>query len=163
MIISNVPPYRPEWKGLVESRFPLIDDGLTHWSAGTTHQREKGGRKHRLDGVHTLESFTKSLIYFILKYNRTQLIKTVPPGFSIPRRRSPTTVELWRYGCELAGRPQLADPERVWPCLLPRASGHPTDTGFKALGLTLQVGHRFWKRLVCPRPWPRPARPRNHA
>ena len=45
--VQNLKPYAPDWKGLIESRFKLIDDGSTSFAPGAMHNDDRGGAKHK--------------------------------------------------------------------------------------------------------------------
>jgi hypothetical protein len=67
------PPYRPDWKAIVESRFRILNR-LTQikWSPGGVAERikERGERDYRLDATLNMYEFTKIMVTSVLHYNR---------------------------------------------------------------------------------------------
>jgi hypothetical protein len=70
-ILSVPPPYKPEWKGIVERSFRILNQYVIHWLPGSTkgRLRERGERDHRLDSVLTLREFTRILLIGVLLWN----------------------------------------------------------------------------------------------
>ncbi|WP_414157732.1 Mu transposase C-terminal domain-containing protein [Pseudomonas sp. BNK-15] len=70
--MGTAPPFRPDWKPMVESRFGLLND-LTgiRWLPGgvAARDKERGERDYRLDATLNLKEFTQILIKCILHYN----------------------------------------------------------------------------------------------
>jgi hypothetical protein len=71
--MGTAPPYRPDWKPMVESRFGILND-LTgiRWLPGgvAARDKERGERDYRLDATLNLKEFTQILINCVLHYNR---------------------------------------------------------------------------------------------
>ncbi|WP_313478903.1 Mu transposase C-terminal domain-containing protein [Stutzerimonas kunmingensis] len=101
--MGTAPPYRPDWKPMVESRFGILND-LTgiRWLPGgvAAREKERGERDYRLDATLTLKEFTQIMIECILHYNRhhrqpdrlTQAMMNVGV--------QPTPMEIWRWALE---------------------------------------------------------------
>ena len=135
---SRLPPYRPDWKGLVESRFDLIHEGDIKWAPGATHGRERGEPKHQLDAKYTLATFNVLILNFILNYNRSFQINNPPSGYVGTDGRPPTPLDLWEFGCTACAAPQVADPRRVQANLMHVGSARETDKGLLFSGLHYQ-------------------------
>lgn len=73
--LSIAPPYRPDWKGIVESRFKILNDTLVHQLMGSTRGRQyiRGDKDPRLEAVLTLNEVTKMLIDAVLGHNSSIL------------------------------------------------------------------------------------------
>ena len=69
--LSIAPPYRADWKGIVERRFKILNDTLVHQLMGTTRGRHyiRGDRDPRLEAALTLNEVTKMLIDAVLEHN----------------------------------------------------------------------------------------------
>ena len=69
--LSIAPPYRADWKGIVERRFKILNDTLVHQLMGTTRGRHyiRGDRDPRLEAALTLNEITKMLIDAVLEHN----------------------------------------------------------------------------------------------
>ena len=69
--VSNTPPYRADWKGIVERNFRLSNDKVIHWLPGAVYKpRERGQSDYRLDAVLDLHQFRKLIILSILDHNK---------------------------------------------------------------------------------------------
>lgn len=135
---ARLPPYRPDWKGLVESRFDLIHEGDIKWAPGATHGRERGEPKHQLDAKYTLATFNELILNFILNYNRSFQINNPPSGYVSTDGRPPTPLDLWEFGCTACAAPQVADPRRVQANLMHVGTARETDKGLLFGGLHYQ-------------------------
>lgn len=148
---ARLPPYRPDWKGLVESRFNLMHEGEIKWVPGATHGRERGESKHQLDAVYTMATFTELMLNFILHYNRSFHISNPPSDYISSDARPPTPLDLWRFGCQHNGAPQKADLWRVQANLLHVGIARETDRGLLFSGLHYQsddpAGAQMFRRL----------------
>lgn len=129
-LMSNNPPRRPDLKPLVEYSFDLINDEVIKWLPGTTHGRKPGEKWHPWDARHTIHTFVKIMIEFILKYNKSHLIEHWPPDYRTETGADPTPLGLWSYGCSNGEQPQW-DPLRIKASLLPRAKARETDHGLR--------------------------------
>lgn len=133
--VANLPPYRPDLKGLVESRFEFLDHTDVKWAPGASRSRERGDPKHKLDGVYTADTFTEFMARCIVRYNATFAVNNPPDGYPMGDGRAPTPIDLWRFGCEACGAPQIADPDRVRKGLLHAGAARETDRGLRFRGL----------------------------
>jgi len=133
--VANLPPYRPDLKGLVESRFEFLDHTDIKFAPGASQSRERGDPKHKLDGVYTVDTFTEFMARCILRYNATFAVKNPPDSYSMVDGRAPTPVELWNFGCQACAAPQIADPDRVRKGLLHAGTARETDHGLRFHGL----------------------------
>ena len=149
--LARLPPYRPDWKGLVENRFGLIHDTEIKWAPGSCHGRERGEPKHQLDAVYTLATFTELMLRCILNYNKRFEVNSPPDGYLSPDGRAPVPLDLWEYGVKACGAPQLADRQRVRANLLHAGSARETDKGLYFSGLHYQPAdperHRMFRRV----------------
>lgn len=71
MQLNIAPPYRPDFKGIVERRFGIINEQLIHELKGTTRGKTyiRGERDPKKDSIYTLNEFTQLLIVEILRHN----------------------------------------------------------------------------------------------
>jgi putative transposase len=124
---ETLPPYRPDLKGLVESRFELLD-GNVKWLPGATHGRSRGDVKRDLDGVYTLTSFTQLMLQLVLHYNRSFAVLDPPASFATLDGHIPSPLELYTYGTRL-NKPQVFDRDRVRANLMHVGYAKETDGG----------------------------------
>jgi hypothetical protein len=68
--VSNTPPYRADWKGIVERNFRLSNDKMIHWMPGAVNRnRERGDKDYRLDAVLDLHQFRHLIALCVLEHN----------------------------------------------------------------------------------------------
>ncbi|BDX08440.1 transposase [Planctobacterium marinum] len=69
--LSFTPPYRPDFKGVVEKRFDILNKKSLHKLMGTTRGGKvvRGERNPQKDAVLTLRELTKILIMEVLDHN----------------------------------------------------------------------------------------------
>lgn len=128
--VENAPPYRPDWKAVVERYFRILNDTIK-WTPGAVRarQKERGERDYRLDATLTLEEFTIVLIHSILKHN----LYTALPDLSDDMTHldiNPYPVDLWTWGLEnLTGGLKNYDREQVFAHLLSQGKATVTASG----------------------------------
>lgn len=133
--VENTPPYRGDWKGIVERHFRTIHDKVKPLLPGAVdlNARVRGDRDYRLDATLTIEEFTSIIIRTILyhnnhhwlkQYNRDEMMieDDVP---QIPR-------ELWNWGIKNRSGKLRSYPEDIVKLhLLPTASARVTYKGIE--------------------------------
>jgi putative transposase len=101
--MGTAPPYRPDWKPMVESRFGILND-LTgiRWLPGgvAAREKERGERDYRLDATLTLKEFTQIMIECILHYNRYHRQPDRLTQAMMNDGVQPTPMEIWRWASE---------------------------------------------------------------
>ncbi|SED59652.1 DDE-type integrase/transposase/recombinase [Pseudomonas marginalis] len=122
--MGTAPPYRPDWKPMVESRFGILND-LTgiRWLPGgvAARDKERGERDYRLDATLTLKEFTQILINCVLHYNRHHRQPDRLTQAMMNDGVEPTPNGIWSWACEndLVESNKRPD-EMVYLHLLPR-------------------------------------------
>ncbi|MCD0164339.1 DDE-type integrase/transposase/recombinase [Deinococcus sp. 12RED42] len=133
--VANTPPYRADWKAVVERRFRLVNQRIVHWLPGAVRRnlRVRGDRDHRLDATLTLAQLRKVLTLCFLEYNSTATIRQYPLDEDMKRMRvRPNPLELWHWGQEhRTGGLRYYPPEVVRQGLLPRATATMTPRGLR--------------------------------
>lgn len=131
--VANTPPYRPDWKPVVEKRFDLINQRIVHWLPGAVTETERGDRDYRLDATMTLAELREVLTFCFLEHNKTTLIEDYPMSEDMRRDGvRPYPLELWRWGLEHRnGGLRYVPPEVVRQRLLPRARATMTERGLR--------------------------------
>lgn len=137
--VSNTPPYRPDWKPIVEREFGILNKETIHWLPGSTQgrQRERGERPAARDAILTLHDFTAILIQTILTFNRSHFIDKYPMTKEmISDGVRPIPEELWSWGiANASGRLREVDPRVLKLNLLPRATATVTRKGIEFKGM----------------------------
>ena len=73
MQLCIAPPYRADFKGIVERRFGILNDELLHDLIGSSRGKKivRGDKDPRQDAIHTLSEITTMLIDEVLEHNRS--------------------------------------------------------------------------------------------
>lgn len=135
--IDHTPPFRPDWKPIVERYFRLSNDKLIHWMPGAvSNPRRRGERDYRLDAVLDLNQLRQLIILSILDHNLHHRLNTYPANeFMIADQVEPYAIDLWRWGVQNHGCPRRLAPEIVRLNLLPSAHASVTHQGIYCRGL----------------------------
>jgi Integrase core domain/Mu transposase, C-terminal len=77
MKVENTPPYRADWKGIVEQHFRIIHQRVKPFLPGVvdTEVKVRGERDYRLDAKLTLKEFTAIIIRCTLYHNNYHMLK----------------------------------------------------------------------------------------
>lgn len=133
ILLHNTPPFRPDWKFLVESYFRTIQTRI-NWVPGYLHpERERGDKDTRLDGVLTLRSLRQLLVWCIIDYNNHRLLE----NYAMTKEMIQYDLdlypsEIWRWGLDQASSPlRWEDPKQIHAILLPRDKARVTRNGLK--------------------------------
>jgi hypothetical protein len=74
--VHNTPPYRADWKGIVERHFRIANDKVIHFTPGAVYRvRARGDADYRLQAVLTLDEFRKLMICYARDYNMNHYMK----------------------------------------------------------------------------------------
>jgi putative transposase len=135
--VDNTPPFRPDWKSVVERYFRLSNDKLIHWMPGAVHQRrERGDKDYRLDAVLDLRQFRKLMLLCILDHNNQHRLNSYPLNeYMIADGIEPYPVNLWHWGVQNKGCPRVMAPEIIRLNLLPADTASVTKSGIYYRGL----------------------------
>lgn len=136
--VSNTPPYRADWKGIVEQNFRLINDKVIHWQPGAVYKRrERGDRDYRLDAVLDLHQFRKLMLLCILDHNQNHEMGWYRMDeFMIQDYVEPYPIKLWNWGIQnRIGHLYEKPPEIIRLNLLPATEASVTHRGIYYKGL----------------------------
>jgi hypothetical protein len=136
--VSNTPPYRADWKAIVERNFRLSNDKLIHWMPGAVYQpHERGDKDYRLDAVLDLHQFRKLMILSVLDHNKGHRMDWYRMDeFMIQDHVEPYPIDLWDWGIRnRAGHLRIVTPEILRSNLLPNAEASVTYRGIRFQGL----------------------------
>ncbi len=102
--VKNLPPFRADWKGIVEQYFRICNLSFIKWQPGAVCDIERGDRDYRLDATLDLEDFTKIMILSVLQYNNDRLMEWYPlDKYMLYDEVRPYPVELWNWGLKNRG------------------------------------------------------------
>lgn len=97
--LDIAPAYRPDMKGIVESRFGIFNNESLHELPGTTKgkPRERGDVDPRTMAILTLDEITNILIHDVLKHNNTHTFEDLATEEIIKANLSHTPRNFWNY------------------------------------------------------------------
>ena len=139
--IINLPPYRPELKGVVEKFFDIIQSYFKKILKGkgviNPDFQERGAKDYRKDARLTLSEFEKIIIQCIIFYNSKRIIKNFPYTEEMVNKNIlpyANTIFNWnkkQYGSNLIS----VTKEELQYIMLPRTIGKFTRSGLKVNNL----------------------------
>ncbi|HEV2914355.1 MAG TPA: hypothetical protein VGX92_13845 [Pyrinomonadaceae bacterium] len=136
--VANPPTDRPDMKGIVESRFPILKQIAIAWVPGAVrHIRKRRGSDYRLDATLDLNQFRRLMIECILHYNNCRRIEKYRLNkHMISDGVEPVPIKLWKWGMQkLIGRLRPENSEVLRINLLPRSEASITPEGIRFRGV----------------------------
>lgn len=133
--VINLPPYRPELKGVVEKFFDIIQNLFKPHLKGKgviePDFQERGSHDYRKDARLTLTDFEKIILHCIIYYNSQRIIENFPYTEDMLQSNvKPYSSNIWNYGLEQAGTNLISiDIKKLILTLLPRTTGRFTRKG----------------------------------
>ncbi len=127
--LVNLPPYRPELKGVVEKFFDIIQNLYKSHLKGKgviePDFQERGSHDYRKDACLTIEDFEKIIVYCIIYYNNSRIIENFPyTEKMLAEGVKLTASNIWNYGlCEMGANLISTDYTTLIQTLLPRTEG----------------------------------------
>ena len=131
----NLPPYRPELKGIVEHAFCMIQGYFKPHLKGKgviePDFQERGSRDYRKDACLTMEDFEKILLRCIIYYNTNRLLgEHILTKEMISNHVALTANSVWQWSCAQVGANLIpVNAEQLRLTLLPRTEGTFTRRG----------------------------------
>lgn len=136
--IENAAAFRPDWKGIVEQHFRIIQARVKPLLPGTIDVdfRERGGHDYRLDAVLDLKEFTQIIIECILFHNNEHYQNNYHRDERlIADGIRPIARELWDWGAmNISGDLRYFPEDIVKLNLMPTAEARVTESGIKYKG-----------------------------
>lgn len=136
--VINLPPYRPELKGVVEKFFDVLQ-GLYKphlWGKGVIEPdyQERGAHDYRLDVSLTMADFERVILRCIIYYNCHRIIDDFPYSEKmLAENIKPYANAIWNYGLTQPGANLIPiDYDTLILTLLPRTQGRFTRQGLTA-------------------------------
>jgi putative transposase len=103
VIVSNAPPYRPDWKGIVERIFGEMNIRVFKWLPGyVVPERDPSDPDYRLAAVLDIEELTAIVIEAVLHHNNECLISDgveIDPKF-LAEDIAPYPTQLFTWGAK---------------------------------------------------------------
>jgi putative transposase len=133
--VSNTPPFRPDWKGIVEQIFRLMNIQAIKWLPGAVkHDHERGDEDYRLAAVLDIEQLNEIIIEAILYHNNEHLISD---GYEldadlIAAKIDPLPTNFYQWGVQHKyGHLRERDAETIRLNLLPHGEATITEQGIR--------------------------------
>lgn len=137
--IKNTPPYRADWKPLIERYFKLTNERTKAFLPGAINPdfRERGGRDYRLDAKLDLQQFTKIIIKCALYHNNHYRMDNYNKDeMMVSDEVEPIPREIWNWGLtNKMGKLRQVNEEVVKLNLMPSDNGVVTAKGIRFKGL----------------------------
>jgi hypothetical protein len=135
MKVENTPPYRADWKGIVEQHFKIIHTKVKPFLPGSVDRDVivRGDRDYRLDATLTLEEFTSVIIRCVLYHNNHHWLKHYNQDeMMIQDEVALIPRELWKWGIKNRfGKLRSYSEDIVKLHLLPTAKARVTYKGIE--------------------------------
>ncbi|MCD7038918.1 Mu transposase C-terminal domain-containing protein [Pseudomonas sp. MAFF 311095] len=99
-VLKILPPFRPDWKSIIESRFRLINEKLDlKFSPGGVDARkmERGDRDYQLDAIFDIDEFTEMVIVGVLAHNKSLRVPHLLSREMIAAEVEPTPIAMWNW------------------------------------------------------------------
>lgn len=159
-------PYRPDWKGIVENQFNLINQKVKPIVPGTFDREllnSRVGPEYRLDARLDIEQFTAIMILYIVRHNRRYMRSYDLDPQMIADGVKAIPLELWRWGLKnRSGRLQQRPENLVKLCLMPTDKASITKEGIKFKNMRYTsvqaikdkwfekaANRKAWKEKIC--------------
>jgi hypothetical protein len=146
--LKIAPPFRPDWKAIVESRFRLINEDLNlkFIPGGVDARRlERGDRDYELDATLDIDMFTKIIIYQVLKHNKTLYLPHLATNQMVADEIELTPLSIWEWGMQESIIPHHVRPsDDIKIALLPSADATVKRGGifFKGIFYTCDLAEQ---------------------
>jgi len=132
MRITNTPPFRADFKSLVERQFGILSErGIERQPGWVDKMKNRGGPDYRLDATFDINSFTQLMIELILFNNQSRRIGgPVHMDYPLDPDREPTPLSVWNWGMEtFPGLGRHMGRRQVRINLLPRKTARASRQG----------------------------------
>lgn len=136
--LKTTPPYRADWKGIVEQYFRLTNIKVKPLLPGSVMPdfKERGGRDYRLDAKLDLFQFTQIMILCALKHNKTIMKNFQRKEMMIADDIPAVPLVLWNWGIQnISGKLNYFPEEIVKLNLMPAGTASVTEKGIVFQGM----------------------------
>lgn len=137
--IENAEPYRPDYKGIVERKFRIVQTDFKPFAPGvvtSTRVKKRGGHDYRLDAKLTVTEFTKIILASVLYHNRYQPLVKYDRDSDMPTDLAMTPLSLWHWGLQhRTGSLHVVPEDALRISLMPRIKAQFSELGISAFGI----------------------------
>ena len=137
--IVNLPPYRPELKGMVEKFFDVVQNIYKKHLKGKgviePDYQERGAHDYRKDACLTLREFEQIVLHCIVYYNSFRVVDFPFTEEMLADGVKPNASSIFAWGKKQMGANFISvAPQKLIQTLLPRATGTFTRKGLRVHG-----------------------------
>jgi putative transposase len=163
--LGIAPPYRPDWKPIVESAFKVLNDTIQIQfipGAVIARETERGARDYRQDAVLDLQEFTEIVLQGVLHYNKFNRQPDRLTLDMIAAGIEPTPIAIWQWAQSINMiEANYQSDTLIYLHLLPRDDGtiHKGGILFKGMfyvcewaiesGMFARARHRGSAAIIC--------------
>ena len=138
--VVNLPPFRPEMKGVIEKFFDVIQNSYKKHLKGKgviePDYQERGAHDYRKDACLTLREFEQIILHCIVYYNSSRVVNFPFTEEMLSDSVKPNSSSIFAWGKEQMGANFLSvTPQKLIQTLLPRTTGKFTRKGLRVHGL----------------------------
>ena len=138
--IVNLPPFRPELKGMVEKFFDVVQNAYKKHLKGKgvfePDYQERGAHDYRKDACLTLREFEQIILHCIVYYNCSRVVDFPFTEEMLADGVKPNASSIFAWGKNQMGANFIAvSPQKLIQTLLPRTTGAFTRKGLRVHGL----------------------------
>ena len=138
--VVNLPPYRPELKGMVEKFFDVVQNTYKKHLKGKgviePDYQERGAHDYRKDACLTLREFEQIILHCIVYYNSRRVVDFPFTEEMLADGVKPYASSIFAWGKEQMGANLISvTPQKLIQTLLPRTTGTFTRKGLRVNGL----------------------------
>lgn len=131
--VQILPPYRADWKGIIEQHFNLCKVRSIQWLPGAVRdrERERTQRDYRLDAKLDLYQFTEIILRAILYHNLDHILREYDRNeFMVAQDVKLHPIKIWNWGLKnRTGRLRKFPIDIVMLNLMPRDTATITHRG----------------------------------
>jgi len=138
--VVNLPPFRPEMKGIVEKFFDVVQSSYKKHLKGKgviePDYQERGAHDYRKDACLTLREFEQIILHCIIYYNSRRVVDFPFTEEMLADGVKPYASSIFAWGKEQMGANLISvTPQKLIQTLLPRTTGTFTRKGLRVNGL----------------------------
>ena len=138
--IVNLPPYRPELKGMVEKFFDVVQNTYKKHLKGKgviePDYQERGAHDYRKDACLTLREFEQIILHCIVYYNSSRVVDFPFTEEMLADGVKANASSIFAWGKNQMGANFITvAPSKLIQTLLPRTTGTFTRKGLRVHGL----------------------------
>ena len=138
--IVNLPPFRPELKGMVEKFFDVVQNAYKKHLKGKgviePDYQERGAHDYRKDACLTLREFEQIILHCIVYYNSSRVVNFPFTEEMLSDGVKPNSSSIFAWGKKQMGANFISvTPQKLIQTLLPRTTGTFTRKGLRVHGL----------------------------